>query len=102
MSAKSGNRVRITTQTNATDGYHIWSETFDRDLTDIFEVQDEISRIIANKCRVNLTSKDLENPLIKTPAKNLEAYNLFLKGLHFYNQITPADFKKAIDCLRKQ
>ena len=99
---KSGNRVRITTQLiNATDGYHIWSETFDRDLTDIFEVQDEISRIIANKCRVNLTSKDLENPLIKTPAKNLEAYNLFLKGLHFYNKITPADFKKAIDCFEE-
>ena len=53
---KAGNRVRITAQLiNAADGYHIWSENYDRDLTDIFEVQDEISSIIANKLRENLT-----------------------------------------------
>jgi TolB-like protein len=49
---KSGNRVRITAQLiNATDGYHLWSESYDRNLTDIFEVQDEISSIIAGKLR---------------------------------------------------
>ena len=52
---KAGNRVRITAQLiNAADGYHIWSENYDRNLTDIFEVQDEISGIIANKLRENL------------------------------------------------
>ncbi len=56
---KAGNRVRITAQLiNAADGYHIWSENYDRDLTDIFEVQDEISNIITNKCRENLTAKN--------------------------------------------
>ncbi len=53
---KSGNRVRITAQLiNAADGYHIWSENYDRNLTDIFEVQDEISSIIAIKLRENLS-----------------------------------------------
>lgn len=94
---KSGNRVRITAQLiNAADGYHIWSENFDRDLNDIFKVQDEISGIIVNKCRENLTAKEHDKKLVKVPVQNLEAYTLFLKGLHFYNKVTPNDFKRAI------
>ena len=58
---KAGNRVRITAQLiNAADGYHIWSENYDRDLTDIFEVQDEISAIISNRLRDNLSPKEKE------------------------------------------
>jgi adenylate cyclase len=99
---KAGNRVRITAQLiNATDGYHIWSEVYDRDLTDIFKVQDEISGIIANKLRENLTAKEHEETLVKVPTKNLEAYTLVLKGLHFYNKITPHDAKKALECFEK-
>src|SRR6185436_18586658 len=63
---KAGNRVRITAQLiNAADGYHIWSENYDRNLTDIFEVQDEISGIIANKLRENLATTEQENHLVK-------------------------------------
>lgn len=99
---KVGNRVRITAQLiNAADGYHIWSETYDRDLTDIFQVQDEISSIIANKCRMNLAAKKHAETLVKAPTQNLEAYTLFLKGLHFHNKITPDDSKKAIECFEK-
>ena len=99
---KSGNRVRITAQLiNTADGYHIWSENFDRDITDIFEVQDEISSIIVNKCRVNLTAKEHEEKLVKVPTQNLEAYTLFLKGLHFYNKITPKNVKKSIEFFDK-
>jgi TolB-like protein/tetratricopeptide (TPR) repeat protein len=96
---KSGNRVRITSQLiNAADGYHIWSETYDRNLTDIFEMQDEISGIIANKLRENLLPTQQEEKLVKTEVKNIEAYTCFLKGLHFWNKLTPADGKKCIDC----
>src|SRR5215217_555959 len=99
---KAGNKVRISAQLiNAADGYHIWSETYDRDLTDIFEVQDEISTIIANKCRENLTAKKQEEKLVKMPTQNMEAYTLFLKGLHFHNKITPKNTKKAIECFEK-
>ncbi len=97
---KSGNRVRITAQLiNAADGYHIWSENYDRNLTDIFEVQDEISNIIANRLRENLTSS--HEKLVKTPTNNVEAYTLYLKGMHYWNKITPADGRKAIECFEQ-
>jgi adenylate cyclase len=96
---KAGNRVRITAQLiNAADGYHIWSENYDRNLTDIFEVQDEISAIIANRLRENLAPKQKEEHLVKAPTANITAYTYFLKGLHFWNKLTPADCRKAIDC----
>src|SRR4051812_38909037 len=99
---KAGNRVRITAQLiNATDGYHIWSENYDRNLTDIFEVQDEISGIIANKCRKNLAAREHEESLIKVPTQSLEAYTHYLKGLYFHNKITPNDTYKAIECFEK-
>jgi adenylate cyclase len=99
---KSGSRIRISAQLiNAADGYHIWSENYDRNLTDIFEVQDEISSIIANRLRENLTAKEQQDALAKPPIKNIEAYTLFLKGLHFHNKITPRNTKKAIEYFEK-
>ncbi|HEY8898334.1 MAG TPA: adenylate/guanylate cyclase domain-containing protein [Niastella sp.] len=97
---KAGNRVRITAQLiNAADGFHIWSETYDRKLDDIFEVQDEISGIIANKLKENLSG--LKRPAIKSSVKNIAAYTHYLKGLHFKNKITPADTRKAIECFKQ-
>lgn len=99
---KSGNRVRITAQLiNAADGYHIWSENYDRDLTDIFEVQDEISGIIANRLRENLKPAARKENLVKPPTKNINAYTWYLKGLHYANKLTPADRFKAIECMEK-
>lgn len=95
---KSGSRVRITAQLiNAADGYHIWSENYDRNLTDIFELQDEISGIIANRLRENFSLAKQSEHLVKAPTKNVDAYTLFLKGMHFYNKLTPADYFKAIE-----
>jgi adenylate cyclase len=93
---KSGNRLRITAQLiNAADGYHIWSENYDRDLTDIFQIQDEISGIIANRLRENLSERERRYQS-KSPVQNIEAYTHYLKGLHFWNKLTPADMRKAI------
>ncbi|HET9744083.1 MAG TPA: tetratricopeptide repeat protein [Chitinophagaceae bacterium] len=95
---KAGNRVRITAQLiNAADGYHIWSENYDRNLDDIFEVQDEISSIIANRLRENLSLTKQGEHLVKASTKNVEAYTLYLKGMHFYNKLTPPDYYKAIE-----
>jgi len=95
---KAGNRVRITAQLiNAADGYHLWSENYDRDLTDIFEVQDEISGIIANKLRENLTRAQRESYASKAPTQNIAAYTAYLQGLHFFNKTTPADLRKSIE-----
>jgi TolB-like protein/tetratricopeptide (TPR) repeat protein len=93
---KAGNRVRITAQLiNSADGYHLWSETFDRDLHDIFEVQDEIARIIVNKLRESITEKPKEEQFVKQTTKNFEAYSIFLKGVYFRNKLTPSDVRKA-------
>jgi TolB-like protein/class 3 adenylate cyclase/Tfp pilus assembly protein PilF len=94
---KFGTRVRIAAQLiNAIDGYHLWSETYDRDLDDIFKIQDEISGIIAQKLRENLHASALTGNYVKAPTANIEAYTLYLKGLHFRNKVTPADARKAI------
>jgi adenylate cyclase len=95
---KSGNRVRITAQLiNAADGYHIWSETFDRDLHDIFEVQDEIARIIVNKLRESIAEKPAQEQFVKPLTDNLDAYSLYLKGIYFRNKLTPPDVRKAVE-----
>jgi tetratricopeptide (TPR) repeat protein len=97
---KAGNRVRITAQLiNSADGFHIWSETFDRDLHDIFEVQDEIARIIVNKLRESISEKSVQ--FVKPVTENLEAYSLYLKGIYFRNKITPLDIRKAIEYFEK-
>ena len=91
---KSGNRVRINAELVSTvDGYQLWSETFDRNLNDIFELQDEIAGIIANRMREQLVSKTTES---SEPSQNVEAYELYLKGLFFFNKGTPGDYHKAI------
>jgi adenylate cyclase len=78
---KSKNRVRISTQLVRTDdGFQIWSSRFDRELVDIFELQDEISREIAEKLRENFGHFEIEERLIDAPTQNIEAYNLYLKA----------------------
>lgn len=78
---KAQNRVRITVQLISTkDGTHFWSKNFDRDLEDIFAVQDEISLLIADYIRENFGHLYIQEHLIEAPTQNMEAYNLYLKG----------------------
>jgi len=94
---KSGKKVRITAQLiSSSDGYHLWSETYDRSLEDIFEVQDEISRKIANQLRVTLTGEELFETLVSNPTGNIEAYNLYLKGTFYFNKWAPDDVARGI------
>jgi TolB-like protein len=94
---KSGNKVRITAQLiSAIDGYHLWSESFDRDLEDIFAVQDEISKIITAQLRIKLSLDSHKQTLVKQPINNIEAYNLYLKGRYYWNKWSPENVKNAI------
>lgn len=78
---KAKNRVRITAQLISTeDGTHFWSKNFDRELEDIFALQDEISLHIADQIRENFGHLDIQESLIEAPTQNLEAYKLYLKG----------------------
>jgi tetratricopeptide (TPR) repeat protein len=94
---KSGDRVRIVAQlVNAADGYHIWSERYDRELQDIFEVQDEIARTIADRLKVTLGPEKAET-LARSETKNLEAYQLYLKGRFHWNKRSAGGLQKAIE-----
>jgi serine/threonine-protein kinase len=79
-------RVRITAQLiNAADGYHIWSERYDRDIEDVFAIQDEIARTIVDRLKVKLTTAE-DQSFGKRQTENLEAYELYLRGRHCWNR----------------
>jgi len=92
---KSGNRLRINVQLiNVADGYHLWSERYDRELQDIFEIQEEISLAIVSVLKVKLLG-DERAVLRKRYTENAEAYELYLKG-RLWNRRTADGFKSAI------
>jgi adenylate cyclase len=92
---KAGTRIRITTQLiNVEDGYHLWSKTFDRDLTDIFSVQDEIAEAVASALRKSLLD---DASATRTTTSDFEAYNAYLLALSYHNKRTQEDWDKAIE-----
>jgi TolB-like protein/predicted Zn-dependent protease len=91
---RSGNTVRVTVQLiRADNGYHLWSETYDRDLQDVFKVQDDISRTVVEKLKLTLG-----NAVPGTPARavNPEVHNLYLQGRYFLQNETLGDLEKAV------
>ena len=81
---RAGNRVRISVQlASAGDGFQLWSERFDREMTDLFAIQDEIAKAITGVLSIKLTL-----PSIPRPTRNVDAYNLFLKGRHLLRKFT--------------
>jgi serine/threonine protein kinase/Flp pilus assembly protein TadD len=83
---RAGNRLRVTAQlVKASDGYHLWSQRFDREMTDIFAIQDEISQTIVEKLRVCLSA---DRPLVKRYTENIAAYDLCLKGRFNFVRMT--------------
>ena len=93
---KSGNHARITAQLiKVDDGFHLWSETYDRDLDNIFEVQDEIARAIVDALKLPLLGHDAK-PLTSTAATgNFAAYDLYLLGRHHARAFTEEGYKRA-------
>jgi TolB-like protein/predicted Zn-dependent protease len=94
---KSGNQARITAQLiKVDDGFHLWSETYDRELDNIFEVQDEIAKAIVEALKLPLLGHDAQ-PLTRTSAENFAAYDLYLLGRHEARQYSEQGFQRAID-----
>jgi serine/threonine protein kinase/Tfp pilus assembly protein PilF len=94
---KAGNRLRITAQLiNVEDGFHLWSERFDREMVDIFAIQDEISLAIVEHLKVSLRLGE-KTALKKRSTDDPEAYNLYLKGLYFYARPSPDSLSKALN-----
>jgi eukaryotic-like serine/threonine-protein kinase len=97
---KAGNRLRITAQLiNAGDGYHLWSERYDRHLEDIFAIQDEIALAIVDKLKLELL-EDEAAVLLKRGTQDLKAYELYAKGRFFWEQ-RGEGLGKAIECFRR-
>ncbi len=93
---KSGKQIRINAQLiDANDGSHIWSERYDRNMDDIFAIQDEISLAIVDKLKVELGEREKES-IEKRYTDNIEAYNHYLKGRYFWNMRTEKSLDKAI------
>ena len=93
---KSGNRLRVTAQLNSvTDGYHLWSETYEREMKDIFALQDEISRAIVSTLRVQLGEAG-KAPLVTAPTGNLEAYDLYLEARYLHSKWRPEPMRQSI------
>ncbi len=98
---KAGGRVRVTSQlVDANDGGHVWAERFDRDLTDIFAIQDEITHAIVEQLKVKLLPQ--EKQLIKqVPTENIEAYTYYLRGREFWHRHTKRYYQLAREMFAK-
>jgi serine/threonine protein kinase/Flp pilus assembly protein TadD len=93
---RSGNRLRITTQLVDTQtDFPLWSERYDREMKDVFEVQDEIARKIAEALRITLSQQELEDIAAK-PTENLQAYDLYLRGKRYARRQTRQDLEFAL------
>jgi tetratricopeptide (TPR) repeat protein len=91
---RAGNRIRVTAQLiSAADGAHLWSERYDRDLTDDFAIQDEIGQAISEALKVRLAPH--------TQTVNIEAYQNYLKGRHCFVRFTPESVAKAKECFEQ-
>ncbi|MEP6472016.1 MAG: protein kinase, partial [Acidobacteriota bacterium] len=97
---RAGSRLRITAELiSVGDGYNLWSERYDREMEDVFAIQDEIALAIANTLKVRLLAAD-EGAILARGTEDFEAYNHFLKGKYFFNRRVPreaiAEFEAAI------
>jgi len=94
---REGNRLRIAAQlTDTRSGFHIWAETYDRELAGVFELQDEITRSIVEALKIKLA--------VTTPVReqrNTEGYDLYLQGLYFSNKASEEDLRRALNFFQR-
>jgi adenylate cyclase len=92
---KAGRRVRITAQlVNGKDGMHLWADRYDRDLTDIFAIQDEITHMIVDQLKVRLLPEERQ-AIEQTPTENVEAYTYYLRGRELFRPLTKSSLQLA-------
>ena len=92
---KAGGRVRVNGQLiNAKDGGHVWAERYDRDLTDIFAIQDEITHAIVEQLKVKLLPQEKKS-IAQAPTDNVEAYTYYLRGRQFFQRASKSNYQLA-------
>lgn len=99
---KAGDRVRVTAQLiNIADGYHLWSERYDREMNDIFALQDEITLAIIEQLKIKLMPGKAGSPVVKRYTESLEAYSLLLKGRYYWHSLTSEGWVRSRECFEK-
>src|SRR5262249_6179031 len=94
---REGNRVRVTAElTDTRNGFHLWTETYDRELADVFALQDEITRSIVDALKIKLAAA-----LPGRPQPNTEVYDLYLQGLYFSNKGSEEDLRRALSFFQR-
>lgn len=95
---REGQRIRVSAQlVNVSDGLHLWSKMYDREVTSLLEVEEDITRAIVDALKVRLAAPKTG----KAETTSIEAHELYLKGRYFWNKMTPGDLKKSIECLER-
>jgi TolB-like protein/Tfp pilus assembly protein PilF len=98
---RSGSRIRIVGQLiDAVNDKHLWADTYDRQLKDIFKIQSEVAEKIASALAINLTFTEKEN-ILKKYTENIDAYTLYLKGKDYYYRLTPETNEIAINFFKE-
>jgi len=98
---RAGNQVRIVAQLiDATNDEHLWAQTYDKEMTQIFVIQSDVAEQIASALRARLSPREKEQ-LAKKPTENLDAYSYYLKGREYYYHYTKRDNDNAIDLFKK-
>ncbi|MFL6375658.1 MAG: tetratricopeptide repeat protein [Pyrinomonadaceae bacterium] len=93
---KAGNRLRISVQlVSAADGFHLWSERFDREMEDIFDVQDEITLAVVDALKLKFFGEE-RSAMLKRGTRNTEAYQYYLKGRFHWNKRTGESLQEAV------
>ncbi|MEO7963602.1 MAG: protein kinase [Gemmatimonadaceae bacterium] len=92
---RAGNRLKVSVQLVNADGTVIWSDRYDRQLEDVFAVQEEIAQAVVRALEVRLTP--VQGPLVRRPTSDLTAYDLYLKGRFYRRRVAPNDLRRAIE-----
>jgi non-specific serine/threonine protein kinase len=100
---KAGNRVRINAQlVNVGDGYQLWAEVFDREMEDIFAIQDEIGRSISRELKgVLIEAEEETRAPVKAPTENVKAYEFYLRGRQLFHLLSPTNLERARRLFRR-
>jgi serine/threonine protein kinase/tetratricopeptide (TPR) repeat protein len=98
---KAGSRIRVTAQLiDAGSGFHLWSESYDREVSDVFAIQDEIAQRIVQALRVELTDRE-RRALAPAPPRDVEAYDLYLRGRQFFYRTRRRDLEYAVELFER-
>ncbi len=98
---RAGSRLRVTAQLiSVSDGFHLWSDRYDREMEDVFVIQDEITAAIVGQLKIRL-GLEPDEPIVRRHTDNLDAYALYLKGLYYWNSLTPEGLRKSRECYEK-